>query len=315
MAADPTGLRRPPGCTPPRRWSEVSRRQQRRARTVTPEGRSTGLLFLCPRSGPCRAFTHSLPGVYPPLAENGGKSFRIIRTWPGDQARGEADDERWMVANARGGRSLAEPVRPGAGRRRPRGRGGPGGERGVAHGQPGPGRGEAHGGSWGPHPDWRPGRVVEALPRGHLRVPYRGGEYFFHDGYWYRPDGPRYVLVVPPRGCASAACRPMRSRSGWAACCTSCRRHLLPVACRHPRVRSGQPAAAGSGTRLSGQRAGRQLRRGGLPARGQGPDQQSRDRYECHRWAVGESGFDPAGRPTRRPPRSPTTTAGPWPPA
>ncbi|WP_343286339.1 DUF6515 family protein, partial [Pseudomonas aeruginosa] len=80
------------------------------------------------------------------------------------------------------------------------GRGGAGGERGVAHGQPGPGRGEAHGGSWGPHPDWRPGRVVEALPRGHLRVPYRGGEYFFDDGYWYRPDGPRYVLVVPPRG-------------------------------------------------------------------------------------------------------------------
>ncbi len=62
------------------------------------------------------------------------------------------------------------------------GRGGPGGERGVAHGQPGPGRGEAYGGSWGPHPDWRPGRVVEALPRGHLRVPYRGGEYFFDDG-------------------------------------------------------------------------------------------------------------------------------------
>lgn len=31
------------------------------------------------------------------------------------------------------------------------------------------------------------------------------------------------------------------------------------------------------------------------PARGQGPDQQSRDRYECHRWAVVESGFDPAG--------------------
>ena len=42
--------------------------------------------------------------------------------------------------------------------------------------------------------------MVEALPRGHLRVPYRGGEYFFDDGYWYRPDGPRYVLVVPPRG-------------------------------------------------------------------------------------------------------------------
>ncbi|SDK71415.1 hypothetical protein SAMN05216189_104824 [Pseudomonas delhiensis] len=30
------------------------------------------------------------------------------------------------------------------------------------------------------------------------------------------------------------------------------------------------------------------------PARGQTPDQQSRDRYECHTWAVGQSGFDPA---------------------
>ncbi len=101
------------------------------------------------------------------------------------------------------------------------------------------------------------------------------------------------------------SCRPAGARPQPAALCGAglagqravlpCRRHLLPVACRHPRVRSGQPAAAGSGTRLSGQRAGRQLRRGGLPARGQGPDQQGRDRYECHRWAVGESGFDPAG--------------------
>jgi len=33
--------------------------------------------------------------------------------------------------------------------------------------------------------DRRRFRVVEALPRGHLRVPYRGGEYFFDDGYWY----------------------------------------------------------------------------------------------------------------------------------
>ncbi len=30
------------------------------------------------------------------------------------------------------------------------------------------------------------------------------------------------------------------------------------------------------------------------PARGQSADQQARDRYECHSWAVGQSGFDPA---------------------
>jgi len=30
------------------------------------------------------------------------------------------------------------------------------------------------------------------------------------------------------------------------------------------------------------------------PARGQGQQQQDRDRYECHSWAVGQTGFDPS---------------------
>jgi hypothetical protein len=29
------------------------------------------------------------------------------------------------------------------------------------------------------------------------------------------------------------------------------------------------------------------------PAQGQGPDQQKQDEYECHDWAVGQTGFDP----------------------
>lgn len=64
------------------------------------------------------------------------------------------------------------------------GRGGPGGERGVAHGQPGPGRGEAYGGSWGPHPDWRPGRVVELSAEKYCSASImlgRGGVEITHD--------------------------------------------------------------------------------------------------------------------------------------
>jgi hypothetical protein len=30
------------------------------------------------------------------------------------------------------------------------------------------------------------------------------------------------------------------------------------------------------------------------PLYGQGPEQQEQDRYQCHRWAVSQSGFDPA---------------------
>ena len=37
------------------------------------------------------------------------------------------------------------------------------------------------------------------------------------------------------------------------------------------------------------------------PSRGQSQEQQDRDRYECHNWSVGQTGFDP----TRPPPPGP----------
>lgn len=37
------------------------------------------------------------------------------------------------------------------------------------------------------------------------------------------------------------------------------------------------------------------------PSAGQSQDQQARDRYECHRWAVNQSGFDPSSA-TQAPP-------------
>ena len=40
------------------------------------------------------------------------------------------------------------------------------------------------------------------------------------------------------------------------------------------------------------------------PARGQGQQQQERDRYECHSWAVQQSGFDPS-RPSAPMPAPP----------
>ncbi|KJK00623.1 hypothetical protein UB43_15365 [Pseudomonas sp. 21] len=43
------------------------------------------------------------------------------------------------------------------------------------------------------------------------------------------------------------------------------------------------------------------------PASGQSPEQQSRDRYECHSWAVGQSGFDPAAA-TQAPPAGQSDT-------
>jgi Glycine-zipper domain len=40
------------------------------------------------------------------------------------------------------------------------------------------------------------------------------------------------------------------------------------------------------------------------PAKGQSPEQQNRDQYECHRWAVQQTGFDPSN------PSSASTASG-----
>lgn len=37
------------------------------------------------------------------------------------------------------------------------------------------------------------------------------------------------------------------------------------------------------------------------PAKGQSPEQQNRDRYECHSWAVQQTGFDPTKPQTAQP--------------
>jgi len=45
------------------------------------------------------------------------------------------------------------------------------------------------------------------------------------------------------------------------------------------------------------------------PERGQEAAQQDRDRYECYRWAVGQSGFDPGMTPVSLPPPVPQAPA------
>jgi Glycine-zipper domain len=43
------------------------------------------------------------------------------------------------------------------------------------------------------------------------------------------------------------------------------------------------------------------------PNKGQSPEQQSRDRYDCHTWAVQQTGVDPTRAQASAPPSPPTT--------
>lgn len=44
------------------------------------------------------------------------------------------------------------------------------------------------------------GAVVAALPVGAVSVAFAGGNWFFHGGVWFRPQGGRFIVSAPPFG-------------------------------------------------------------------------------------------------------------------
>lgn len=125
-------------------------------------------------------------------------------------------------------------------------------------------------------------------PRAHLSLHF-GQRYWFDDGYWYTPGSSGYVLVRPPAGVYL---------------------HALPA--HYTLVRVGPhvyyhvngvyyAAAPGGGYQVvevpDDDAPAPYQPPMVYPARGQSPEQQSSDEYECHAWAVERAGFDPTLAP------------------
>ena len=155
-----------------------------------------------------------------------------------------------------------------------------------------PGNGNGHGGGngWGPGPQYRPGHTIDRFPDQYRRVPYRGHDYYYAGGYWYQPQGPRYVVVAPPYG-VRVNYLPDYAQQLWVGSALffvaagtyyqylEDSREYVVV---NPPVASA-PVQQGSGYDVIA-----------YPAYGQTPQQIEQDRYQCHRWAVEQTGFDPA---------------------
>ncbi|KJH74118.1 glycine zipper family protein [Pseudomonas gregormendelii] len=152
-----------------------------------------------------------------------------------------------------------------------------------------PGRPPGHGNGWGPGPQYRPGHVIDRFPDRDYRVPYGGRDYFYSGGYWYRPQGPRYVVVQPPRG-IRVGYLPDYAREVWIggsllflaagsyyAYQESTRDYVVVEPPGQP-----LPQSASNGYDVEA-----------YPANGQSPEQVNQDGYDCYRYAVEQSGFDP----------------------
>ncbi|MDR0210863.1 MAG: hypothetical protein LBJ33_17120 [Pseudomonas putida] len=155
-----------------------------------------------------------------------------------------------------------------------------------------PGRPDGHGDGWGPGPQYHPGHRIDHFPDRYWKVPYQGQEYYYSGGYWYRPQGGAYVLVRPPYG-ARVGYLPVYAQEVWFdgslffQVSNTYYQYLSDsqeyVVVNPPNLLPAPGPQLGTGYDVIAH-----------PLSGQTPRQQNQDRYECHRQAVQQSGFDPA---------------------
>jgi hypothetical protein len=134
------------------------------------------------------------------------------------------------------------------------------------------------------------GMTVDSIPHNHVVVPYRDTRYYFHGGVWYRPSGPRFVVVAPPIG-LSISLLPPYYTTLWVGGAPYYYADGVYYAWR-PADRSYvvvDPPRDADVVALPPEPEQLFI----YPRQGQNEQQQAKDRYECHRWAVDQTDFDP----------------------
>jgi len=134
------------------------------------------------------------------------------------------------------------------------------------------------------------GYVVHAVPPAPYLVHWRGTPYYLHDGAWYRPYHDHFIVVTPPVG-LFVPTLPRFYTTVWIGGAPLYYADDVYYAWRpaqHGYVVVDPPPAD---TVVSTVPTNDDLYI--YPKDGQSPEQEATDRYECHRWASDQTGFDP----------------------
>jgi hypothetical protein len=135
------------------------------------------------------------------------------------------------------------------------------------------------------------GYATSQLPRGYYTSRYRGSPYYFYGGAWYRPYGPRYVVVAPPFGVGLRVLPPFYTTVWFGGAPYYYADDTYYV--YRPERREYVVTEPPRGDAQVGPEANGSEESFVYPKNGQSEEQQATDRYECHRWAVDKTGFDP----------------------
>jgi hypothetical protein len=141
----------------------------------------------------------------------------------------------------------------------------------------------------------RPGAQFQRPPPGGFYRPWRGDRYYFHGGVWYRPWGPRYLVVRPPFGIGIDILPPFYTTVwfGGIPYYYADDSYYVWEPARREYVVTAPPA----GSDAAATRVPAETDFYAYPKNGQSESQQANDRYECHDWARTQSGYDPTQPP------------------
>lgn len=148
------------------------------------------------------------------------------------------------------------------------------------------------------------GHSIRSLPRDHRVFMHGHSRYYSAHGVWYRPYGGHYVVVAPPIG-LFVPFLPFVYTTIWL--------HGMPYYYANETYYTQTPGgyvvveppqdaiseAPPDGERLDTFQDDRLFI---YPRLNQSEDQQNFDRYDCHRWAVEQTRYDPAKIPPEVPP-------------
>jgi hypothetical protein len=141
------------------------------------------------------------------------------------------------------------------------------------------------------------GQVVRALPPGYRPYYYGGSRFFFNAGIWYAPGPYGFVVTRPPFGLYVNVLPPFYSTVWFGGVPYY---YADDVYYQWRPDMNGYVVAApppGADQATSGDAPPPAAPAGDdfyvYPRNGQTAEQQAADRYECHAWAKGQTGFDP----------------------
>jgi hypothetical protein len=135
------------------------------------------------------------------------------------------------------------------------------------------------------------GYAINRLPPGYNSARYHGSNYYFHGGVWYRPYGPRFVVVAPPIGIGIGALPPFYTTVWFGGIPYYYADNAYYVWRPQQRVYEVTEPPGGQASATTAAPNSQDLFI--YPKNGQSDAQQATDRYDCHSWARQQTGFDP----------------------